>query len=130
MDQHGLPRLEVQAVQDLICRQAGQRKSCGLVPCQGCGLAGQEPFRQRDVFCETTAVDIVLAAIGNDFIAWPEMRGVNAGRLDHPSHVPSGNGRELQVHGRVQVAGHDLPVDGIHRCRLDLDQDHPRPDLG
>lgn len=60
--------------------------------------AGEQPLRQGDVLGKTAAVDVVLAAIGDDFVPGLEVRSVNTDSFNHARHIPARDRRKLEVH--------------------------------
>jgi hypothetical protein len=129
VDQHSFAGLQAQPLEHLVGGQAGQRQARRCVPPEGGRLAGQESLRQRDVLGEASAVDVVLAAVGDDLVAGLELPGVNSHRLHNSCYIPARYSGKLQIHDGIQVPRRDFPVHRVYRSCLDSDQDHSRPDF-
>ncbi len=130
VDQQGLARLEVQRVQGALGGAAGQRKRCGLFPGQGGRLVRNRGGGKHHVLGERAEVHAVASAVGVDLVAHLELGGVEADGFDDAGNVPSRDDGEGDVHDRIEVTAHDLPVHRVHARGLDADQHAAGPYLG
>ena len=129
VDQHRLPGGEAETVQGLVGGEAGERQRGSLGEGEGVGLASGGAHRDRHLLGEGAGLDPVLAGVRHDRVADGELRDVQAHRRDDARDVPAGDHGEDGGHQRVEAAGEDLPVHGVHSRGAHVDEDLAGADL-
>ena len=78
--------------------------------------------RDRNLLCEGSSAQYILAGIGDDLIADGEFRGVESETDDDTGDIPSRDDGELRGHDRVEVTADELPIHRVDPCSSDLDE--------
>lgn len=131
MHEHGLALAEADCLdQGLIGGQPREGQSGGLLEREVGGLARHRADGGGHVLGEGAPGQEVLADVRDDLVALLVLHGVHPGAYDHAGDVPARDDGEDGFQQPVEVTELGLPVHGVDRRCLDLDQDCVRADLG